>query len=52
MLKEFGNDMEKALAAYNAGPAVVRNAIDIDPINWKRHISVEAKNYINKFASL
>jgi soluble lytic murein transglycosylase len=52
MLKEFGNDMEKALAAYNAGPAVVRNAIDIDPINWKRHIRVEAKNYINKFASL
>ena len=52
MLKEFGNDMEKALAAYNAGPAVVRNAIDIDPINWKKHISVEAKNYINKFASL
>jgi hypothetical protein len=52
MLKEFGNDMEKALAAYNAGPAVVRNAIDIDPINWKKHITVEAKNYINKFASL
>ena len=52
MLKEFGNDMEKALAAYNAGPAVVRNAIDIDPINWKQHITVEAKNYINKFASL
>jgi hypothetical protein len=52
MLKEFGGDMEKALAAYNAGPAVVRNAIDIDPINWKRHITSEAKTYINKFASL
>lgn len=52
MYKEFGNDMEKALAAYNAGPAVVRNAMDIDPINWKKHITVEAKNYINKFASL
>ncbi|CAB4144484.1 LT_GEWL domain containing protein [uncultured Caudovirales phage] len=52
MLKEFGGDMEKALAAYNAGPAVVRNAIDIDPINWKRHITAEAKTYINKFASL
>ena len=52
MLKEFGGDMEKALAAYNAGPAVVRNAIDIDPINWKQHITAEAKTYINKFASL
>lgn len=52
MLKEFGGDMEKALAAYNAGPAVVRNAIEIDPINWKKHITAEAKTYINKFASL
>jgi hypothetical protein len=52
MLKEFGGDMEKALAAYNAGPAVVRNAIEIDPTNWKKHITAEAKTYINKFASL
>jgi len=52
MLKEFGGDMEKALAAYNAGPAVVKNAIDIDPINWKKHITAEAKSYLTKYASL
>jgi hypothetical protein len=52
MLKEFGGDMEKALAAYNAGPAVVRNAVEMDPTNWKKHITAEAKTYITKFASL
>jgi hypothetical protein len=52
LLKEFGGDMEKALAAYNAGHSVVRNAIDIDPINWKKHITAEAKSYLTKYASL
>lgn len=62
MLKEFGNDTEKALAAYNAGPAAVHAAErkfnnaqkikavggtpPVDGNSWLDFLSDETKNYV------
>lgn len=52
MLELFNNDEEKALAAYNAGPKAVMDAVKKDPTNWKRYIPKESKDYIVKVSSL
>jgi hypothetical protein len=52
MLELFNNDEEKALAAYNAGPKAVMDAVKKDPNNWKRYIPKESKDYIVKVSSL
>lgn len=52
MLELFNNDEEKALAAYNAGPKAVMDAVRKDPKNWKRYIPKESKDYIVKVSSL
>lgn len=38
MLKEFDNDYEKALAAYNAGVGNVKKAIQKGGDDWKEHL--------------
>lgn len=50
-LKTFG-DVSKALAAYNAGPGAVNEAIteaqaDKDP-NWLQYMPTETQNYVTK----
>lgn len=45
LLKEFGNDLPKALAAYNAGPAAVRKAGGVPHFH-------ETQNYVNRIMSL
>ncbi|EPB8478525.1 lytic transglycosylase domain-containing protein [Escherichia coli] len=46
MLREFGGDPAKALAAYNAGPGAVRKAIAASPNNWLAQLPKETQNYV------
>lgn len=50
MLKEFGGDYEKALAAYNAGYGNVQKAIKKGGEDWKSHLpkAEETLPYIDK----
>ena len=41
MLDLFGGDVKKAVAAYNAGPAAVKNYGGVPPYK-------ETQNYVNK----
>lgn len=53
MLKEFGGDYEKALAAYNAGVGNVKKAVSRGGVSWKEHLPKreETLPYINKILS-
>ena len=46
MLKEFDGDQEKALAAYNAGPDVLRKAIQQEPEDWLSLLPKETREYV------
>ena len=46
MLGEFNGDVEKALAAYNYGPVVVKQKIKQYGNGWKQHVPAETQNYI------
>jgi len=46
MLKEFDGDPEKALAAYNAGPGVIKKAIQQEPDDWLSLLSKETRDYV------
>jgi soluble lytic murein transglycosylase-like protein len=46
MLKEFDGDQEKALAAYNAGPDVLKKAIQQEPENWLSLLPKETREYV------
>lgn len=48
MLKEFDNDYEKALAAYNGGVGTVKRAITKGGDDWKSKLPKETQNYITK----
>lgn len=45
-LQDFGGDTQKALAAYNAGPGAVRNAVKLYGENWLAHMPNETKAYV------
>ena len=46
MLGEFNGDVEKALAAYNYGPVVVKQKVKQYGNGWKQHVPTETQNYI------
>ena len=49
-MERFGGDWAKAVAAYNAGPGAVINAVKEGRQNWHRSlVSNETKNYLKKF---
>jgi len=47
LVKEFG-DLDKALAAYNAGPTTVKKAIEEDSNNWLVRLPAETQDYVAK----
>ena len=48
MQREFGGDMAKVWAAYNAGPGRVQQAIKQHGSNWLRNLPEETRNYVRK----
>lgn len=51
MLKEFGGDQAKALAAYNWGPGMVAKAAAKYGANWLDHAPDETKQYVSKITA-
>lgn len=47
MLKRYGGDEAKAMAAYNAGPGALDNALKKGG-NWLDHMPAETQAYVNK----
>jgi len=45
LVKEFG-DLDKALSAYNAGPTIVKKAIEEDSNNWLVRLPAETQDYV------
>lgn len=48
MQREFGGDMAKVWAAYNAGPGRVQDAIKQHGANWLRNLPKETQDYVRK----
>ena len=46
LVSQFGGSQEEALAAYNAGPGAVQNALASGD-NWLAQLPVETQNYVN-----
>lgn len=46
MMKEFDGDTQKALAAYNAGPGAVKNAVSSHGANWLSAMPDETQAYV------
>ncbi|MBU0792314.1 MAG: lytic transglycosylase domain-containing protein [Gammaproteobacteria bacterium] len=46
MMKEFDGDTQKALAAYNAGPGAVKNAVASHGANWMSAMPGETQRYV------
>jgi len=46
LLNGYGGDYQKALAAYNFGPANVNNLIQKHGCDWPEHLPEETQKYI------
>lgn len=47
-LQEFGGDLEKAVAAYNKGPGVVKDLVRQYGESWKEHLSAGTQKYVDE----
>lgn len=45
--REFGGDIAKALAAYNAGPGRVSEAVREGGAHWRNFLPQETQNYVH-----
>lgn len=50
MLREYNGDQAKALAAYNAGPGRVNDAVRKGGANWLASMPQETKDYVSKIS--
>lgn len=48
MIKNFGGDIQKAVAAYNAGPGAVQAAVKQYGSNWVNAVPKETQRYVRK----
>jgi hypothetical protein len=46
MLKRYGGDYSKALAAYNWGPGNVDKTLQVYGNEWQKHLPAETSNYV------
>lgn len=47
-ISQFDGDLERGLAAYNAGPGRVRRAIRKGGQNWRKYLPSETQSYLEK----
>lgn len=45
-VRRFGGDTRRAVAAYNAGPGRVQQAVQRGGANWEAHLPAETKEYL------
>jgi len=50
MLRRYDGDVEKALAAYNAGPGSVENALATNGDNWLGALPPETQDYVARIS--
>lgn len=48
MLRKFGGDCAKALAAYNWGPGNLRKCVLAHGDNWRKHLPAETARYLTR----
>lgn len=51
LMKKYGGDIRKTLAAYNWGPGNLDRDIAKNGNQWESHLPPETRNYINKITS-
>jgi hypothetical protein len=52
MMKKYGGDIRKVLAAYNMGPGALDKDIAKNGGNWESNAPKETRDYINKIVTL
>lgn len=45
-VQQYGGDVAKSLAAYNAGPGAVQRAVSLGGAGWRNFLPAETQNYI------
>ncbi len=48
LLKRFGGDYAKALAAFNWGPTILARTIKVWGPDWRKHLPLETRSYLKK----